>query len=99
MQVEDHAGHRTEDVFTRWLPKYDEMSYQEKVLMCKRAIDVWQVQALKAERRIPKTRSDITRRKHSERAAWCHANVSRWRNSLRECMIAEGVLKRDTVPF
>ena len=99
MQVEDHPGYKVGDVFSRWLPKYEDLGYQEKVLLCKRAIDFWGSQALKAEKRIEKTRSDITRKKHSERLAWCHANVSRWRNSLRECMKKEGLLKHVSVLF
>jgi len=99
MQAEYRPGQGTDDVYTRWLPKYDKLTYEEKVLLCKRAIDHWGKQALKAEKTLGKTRSDITRKKRSERAAWCHQNISRWRNSLRECMISQGVLKRDTVPF
>lgn len=99
MQVEDHAGYKVGDVWTRWLPAYDKMEYHAAMTVCRRAIAHWQKQQRKAEGRIKVVRSSTTRKRWTDRHDWCRANVNRWQNSLREVMIKHGRLKQDRVPF
>lgn len=99
MQQQKHAGQQGTDLHTRWLPGYDKLSYQAQVQICKQAVAYWATQLNVAERRNSKVKTDIAKKRHSDRMGWCTANIRRWRNSLRQCMIAEGVLTQDVVPF
>ncbi len=99
MQVEQHAGYRDKDQWTRWLPEYETRSYQSKVILCKTAIAYWNKQLWLARLALDRVKTDIAKKRWNERIDWSRANVSRWQNTLTECMIEEGVLKRETVPF
>lgn len=99
MQVEDHAGYLPTDVWVRWLPAYEALTYNELRLLCRKATQHWMKQQRHAEDRHRAVKTDIARKRWHTRAEWCRANVSRWQNSLRDAMIHRGKLTRETVPF
>lgn len=99
MQVEDHAGYKDTDIWTRWLPVYDDCSYAGKISICKKAITYWNREKWHASLALARVKTDVARKRWNDRIDWSSANERRWQNSLRDCMIAEGVLKHDTVPF
>ncbi len=99
MQVEDPAGYKDTDKWTRWLPEYDTQTYSSKVVLCKTAISYWYAQRYIASGSTAHVKTDIAKKRWSDRWHWSNANLNRWQNSLTDCMIQEGVLKRETVPF
>lgn len=99
MQVEDHEGYIATDKWTRWLPEYDEYSYQAKVVLCKTALRYWGDNLSHATRRRMAVKTSIAKDRWDKRERWCQANVWRWRNTLREAMIGEGMLYGEKVPF
>lgn len=99
MQVEDHAGYKVTDIWTRWLPEYDKRSYQSKVTLCKGAIAHWEGQREKAAKSLQKVKTGPYKKRWNIRWHWCQTNIRRWENFLEDIMLAEGMLDRDDIPF
>lgn len=99
MQVEDHAGYRDTDKWTRWLPEYETQTYSSKVKLCKNAIAYWYAKGYLARMALGRVKTDIARKRWNDRIDWTRANTRRWQNTLQECMEKEGVVNRPIVPL
>ena len=93
MQVEDHAGYRDTDQWTRWLPEYETKTYSSKVKLCKNAIAYWYAKGHLARMALGRVKTDIARKRWNDREDWTRQNTRRWQNTLEDCMADEGVMK------
>ncbi len=99
MQAKMNESRKETDKYDLWLPGYERYPVAKMTALVKAALAFWRKEQDKAMRAESRVKTREAKNRHSKRWDYCNGMINRWHNTMRECLIAHGLLVADVIPF